>query len=317
VRIYDGFGSLAHTLEGLATGVNAGRAVAGIGDANNDGVQDYAYSAPQTNVLFVGNDAGRVYAFSGSNNAPLFSPTGSGPSTFFGTALSGLGDFNGDGHDDFLIGSENENLHGTVAGEARVVSGANGNTLASWHAGVGTFSGASVSAAGDLNGDGLDDAVFGATWSPAGIGSAQVRLAGLGDNIVYCVASVNSQGCTPEIDATGVASRSIANSLHVTASQVLNNQFGMLFYGFAQNNAPFQGGTLCVQTPLRRTAIQHSGGNAGPSDCSGTYDFHFSHAFMAAENIAPGLKVHAQYWSRDPFSPNTGLTDAVRFDVVP
>jgi hypothetical protein len=99
---------------------------------------------------------------------------------------------------------------------------------------------------------------------------------------------------------------------------VINQKFGVLFWGLAPNSAPFLGGTLCVQPPVIRTPVQSSYGNVGPDDCSGSYEFHFSHAYLAASGLSPGTRVHAQYWSRDPAASfGVGLTDAVAFDVIP
>ena len=132
----------------------------------------------------------------------------------------------------------------------------------------------------------------------------------------YCVAKDNSQGCTPAIDSSGSAALGGLDDLHVTASNVLNNKSGLLFWGAAQASTPFQGGTKCVAAPTRRTPIQNSGGNPPPDDCSGTYDFHFSEAYMAFWGLQGGDTVYAQYWSRDPASlSTTGLTDAVVFTL--
>jgi len=136
----------------------------------------------------------------------------------------------------------------------------------------------------------------------------------------YCTAKVNSQGCTPGIGYTGVPSLTGPNNFHVTATNVLNNKFGLLFWGQAPANLPFFGGIRCVASPFLRTAAQHSGGNAGPDDCSGSYSYHFSQAYMNQEFLAAGMHIYAQYWSRDPGFPapdNIGLTDALHFVIGP
>ncbi len=138
----------------------------------------------------------------------------------------------------------------------------------------------------------------------------------------YCTAKVNSQGCTPAIAFSGTPSYSSASPFALTASNVLNNKAGLLFYGSTAANTSFQGGTLCIKLPITRTLLQTSGGNPPPNDCSGTYslDFNAYTQTFVDPNLTPGATVYAQYWSRDPgfAAPNnTGLTDAARFTIAP
>ena len=92
-----------------------------------------------------------------------------------GRSVSGAGDINGDGVDDLIIGAPG--LFSTDNGESYVVFGgsdvgAGGEIELSALDGsdgfvlngidVGDFSGQSVSGAGDLNGDGVDDLIIGA-----------------------------------------------------------------------------------------------------------------------------------------------------------
>lgn len=86
---------------------------------------------------------------------------------------------------------------------------------------------------------------------------------------------------------------------------------------------PFQGGTLCVQPPLKRGPLQNSGGSAPPAtDCSGTFDLDVD-AYAATPFALPGFQVpgttfHAQWWGRDPgfAAPNnTQLSNAIEFTM--
>ncbi|MCC6405747.1 MAG: hypothetical protein IT453_01180 [Planctomycetes bacterium] len=96
----------------------------------------------------------------------------------------------------------------------------------------------------------------------------------------------------------------------------MNNKNGLLFWGTAPLAAPFQGGTLCVKLPIERTAVQNTGGNPPPNDCSGSMDFFWSSAQMAAEGLAPGQTIYNQYWSRDPQSASTtSLSAGVSFTI--
>jgi hypothetical protein len=64
----------------------------------------------------------------------------------------------------------------------------------------------------------------------------------------------------------------------------------------------------------------NSGGNPPPSDCSGSYSFHFSQSYMAAHLLGAGETLYAQFWSRDPGFPvpdNIGLTDGLQFTIGP
>ncbi len=133
----------------------------------------------------------------------------------------------------------------------------------------------------------------------------------------YCTAKVNSLGCAPAIDSSGAASVSSASAFSVRAVNVLNQKQGLLFYGYGQQAAPFQGGWLCVATPTRRTPAQNSGGSSAPTNnCSGVYSFDFNAWAQSGFDplLVAGQTVFAQYWSRDPASPSTtGLTNALRF----
>ena len=96
-----------------------------------------------------------------------------------GYSVSNAGDINGDGIDDLIIGAENADSHGNEgAGESYVIfggrnvgstgtlelsalNGSNGFVLNGIDAG--DASGSSVSNAGDINGDGIDDLIIGAS----------------------------------------------------------------------------------------------------------------------------------------------------------
>ena len=137
----------------------------------------------------------------------------------------------------------------------------------------------------------------------------------------YCTAKVNSLGCTPMAGASGETSLTGPDNLVLGAKQVVNNKFGIFFWGKAPNNLPFMGGTLCIQSPTVRTPPQMSGGNAPPAnDCSGAYSFAFTHAYAASQGLGAGSLIYGQFWSRDPAHPDgtgVGFTDAVQFELRP
>ena len=137
---------------------------------------------------------------------------------------------------------------------------------------------------------------------------------------IYGTAKVNSLGCTPSIGFSGFPSASSPSPFTIVATQVINNKSGLLFYGFGQASAPFQGGWLLVAPPLTRTALQGSGGNPPPNDCSGSFGYDFNARIQGGMDpqLAPGVTVYVQYWYRDPQSPSTtGLSDGLEFAIAP
>jgi hypothetical protein len=132
----------------------------------------------------------------------------------------------------------------------------------------------------------------------------------------YCTGKTNSLGCVPTIATNGVQPSKSAGNFTVTCSNVINQKFGLLFFGYASNSAPFQGGTMCVGAPTIRTPNQNSGGAVLGNSCTGTYSYTFSTAVMNQYGIDPGETIYTQWWMRDPASPSTtGLSNAVRFTV--
>jgi hypothetical protein len=154
--------SPAVTLNGLSGGGQFGWSVASAGDTNGDGFADVVIGAPGAV-----NFTGRVYVYLGSAaglgpspSTALFSiETATG---YFGSAVAGAGDVNGDGYADVAIGAPNRGsprayvFWGSAAGlqPVPVTRLVPGDTTGS------TF-GASVAIGGDVNGDGFADVVIG------------------------------------------------------------------------------------------------------------------------------------------------------------
>ncbi len=139
-------------------------------------------------------------------------------------------------------------------------------------------------------------------------------------NAVYCTAKVNSQGCTPAIEALGTASSTAPVPFEISCANELNQRSGLLFYGYAPHDIPFQGGYLCVHAPVQRTPLLSSGGSTTGDDCSGVYVYDFNARVQSGVDplLEPGREVFAQFWSRDPASSfNSNRSDALRFRVQP
>jgi hypothetical protein len=145
----------------------------------------------------------------------------------------------------------------------------------------------------------------------------------------YCTAKVNSFGCTPAMQWTGNPSATAGSGFTISGANVRNQKAGLLFYSVSgQQAVPFQGGTLCVAAPIKRTPATNSNGNPSPfQDCSGIYQIDFNAFAVGALGgtplpslTVPGTHVDAQWWGRDPGFPapdNTTLSDGIAFDLGP
>jgi hypothetical protein len=136
------------------------------------------------------------------------------------------------------------------------------------------------------------------------------------DPVTYCVSKLNSAGCAPAIGWEGHPTLSGLDDFAVTAEDIINNQNGLLFYGPGSANIPFQGGTLCVASPIKRTTVQASGGTPPPGkDCTGTYRLEWDHDDLNL--LGAGSTIYCQYWYRDSAAQaGSGLTDALSFVIT-
>jgi hypothetical protein len=161
-------GAVLFSVSGVNSGDELGRAVAGAGDVDGDGRADVIVGAPGMDVFF--QNAGGVEVISGATRAPLISIYGPSENTGFGGTVASLGDVDGDGRIEVLVGA-------TAAGAAWIYSSGGGGALVSVIGTAGDRLGAAVGA-GDLDGDGRADLLVGAIRSdPNGIVDAgSVRL---------------------------------------------------------------------------------------------------------------------------------------------
>jgi hypothetical protein len=142
-----------------------GHSLAGAGDVNGDGYDDYAlgvpgYAGPQANegraLVFHGSASGlaSVHSWAAESNLQDYR---------MGWSLDGAGDVDGDGYDDLVVGSYPTQT--TLGAAWAYLGSATGLSLVhDWSvagaAGTGNF-GYSVAGAGDVDGDGYADVVIG------------------------------------------------------------------------------------------------------------------------------------------------------------
>src|SRR5262245_35989529 len=148
-RLYSGKdGTILHSF--YAPALDAlGISVAGAGDVNADGFADVIVGAVQ---WFIPNsETGYAKVYSGKDSSTIHTFLGAGPGSRFGTEVDGIGDADGDGYADLLVGAYWSN-----AAYAEAYTGKTGQLL--WHQGnLWDGFGRAVRGAGDVNGDGLPD----------------------------------------------------------------------------------------------------------------------------------------------------------------
>jgi len=146
-----------------------------IGDIDGDDIVDQAYGSPFHDGSAV--DAGLVQMRSGADNSALWSASGGTTGDLFGWSLAHIGDLDGDGVGEVVIGAPGT-AGGSTPGQVSIHSGVDGTIL---HTFTGTAAGDrfgyAVDGVGDYDLDGKDDIVVGAPLEDAnGVDSGAAYL---------------------------------------------------------------------------------------------------------------------------------------------
>lgn len=187
--------SLSATIELNGSGANltvigttandyVGQAILGIGDINGDGFDDFSVATGYTDEITTnGGTAYIIYGRSFANETidtqtaqQDVSITGKGDTDVLGRGVSGAGDINDDGFQDFIVGANLNDDNGTNAGAAYLLYGSSSLSSSYRIDGAGvdvTFLGKSanssfgvaVSGVGDVNNDGFPDLIFGDSYN--------------------------------------------------------------------------------------------------------------------------------------------------------
>ncbi|MEB3316780.1 MAG: hypothetical protein VKO39_01360 [Cyanobacteriota bacterium] len=179
-------------INGQRAGDRGGIDVGGAGDVNGDGLDDLVVSAGpgdatagRTFVVFGQSGTAAIHLSaiaSGVGGFVLQSDSKAQPHANDGHQVAGAGDVNGDGLSDLIVGAkDSRSIGGDQAGRSFVMFGKTDTaavSLAAIASGSGgfliqgqsaaDFSGVSVAAAGDVNGDGLADLLVGADGADPG-----------------------------------------------------------------------------------------------------------------------------------------------------
>ena len=195
-------------LTGEEPGDIFGTSVSAAGDVNGDGFGDVIVGAYLADVIWA--DTGKAYVFYGGmtpDSVPDLVTVGETwihPQSF-GESVSGAGDVNGDGYDDFIVGARGWN---SDRGRSYVFfGGASPDTIAdvilSGEVVYDSF-GFSVSGAGDVNGDNYDDVIVGARGNDTG---------GAGTGRAYVFYGGPSMDAVPDWVLTGQAAQGLGVSV--------------------------------------------------------------------------------------------------------
>lgn len=295
--------------------------IASPGDVDGDGVPELAVGSPSEGVVGVQYEpvhCGTFRLFSGLTGAKLLEVDHSslGNSVGFGAALCAIGDQDGDGVRDLLVGAQITKVgccHYSP-GKVAVYSSVTGALLMTGPAQVTR----ALAAVPDVDADGIDDylaavAFFGAPGTKLHLSNhppVQVSSA--------CVPKQNSAGCFPAFDFDGAPSLTIGPELAVSATQLVGGSVGLCAWSSQGAQLPFGGTALCLGAPIQREAAAATGGAAGT--CAGALAFTFAKAELIADGFAPGDQLHVQVWFRDPgfAAPmDFGLTNSVVATIWP
>ncbi len=205
-----------------------GGSVSSAGDVNSDGFDDVIVGASS-------NETGRAYIYFGGNNMdtiPDVVLAGENRDDLFGCSVSAVGDMNSDGFDDVIVGATFNDAGGNNAGRCYIYfGGTNPDSIADVVlTGENTDDrlGVGISSAGDMNNDGFDDIIVGATFNDAGGNNA-------GRSYIYFGGT--NPDTIPDIVLAGECADDGFGISVASAGDINNDGFNEIIIGALQNSA--------------------------------------------------------------------------------
>ncbi len=296
-------------LDGEAAGDRAGVSVSVTGDTNRDGLDDLLIgafgansSAGRSYLVFGKTDRTMVLLSDVASNSGGNRIDGEGLDDNSGISVRGAGDVDGDGRADLIIGANGVAANGSASGRSYMVPGATaaaGGAVAL--SGTGTSfgfsmtgeganhnSGFSVDAAGDVNGDGLQDVIVGAFLaSPNGASSGRSYVVfGRASPAALQLSAV--AGGTGGFAINGTAASDFAGISSGPAGDVNGNGFDDLIVGATGAGAGLDSGvSYVVFGKTNTTAVELSdvGGGTGGFAINGAVGEHSGISVRAAGDM--------------------------------
>jgi hypothetical protein len=256
-------GTNGFVVNGLDSFGRLGWSVNTAGDINGDGKADLVLGAPYT----YSNNGGAAYVIFGQSSFPAFFDlstlngtngfvvNGLDLRSFLGWSVNTVGDINGDGKADLVVGAPGRMGHALlIFGQSSFPSSFDiltmNGTNGFWVGGIipATSLGESVSTAGDVNGDGKDDLVLGDPQLDRFKGAAYVifgqsnfsssfNLSTLNGTNGFVVYGVETVGFGSQVSPAGDINRDGKADI-VVGARAVSNAAGAAYIIFGQSSFP-------------------------------------------------------------------------------
>jgi hypothetical protein len=223
-----------------------GGSVSAAGDVDADGFDDFLLGVPFHDAASF--DEGQVQLRSGRDGSLLRSWVGARKAIRFGYSVAGVGDTNGDGVPDVLVGAPSDSPNGWVSGAAFLYSGKDGSELRAFRdCAIFENWGQQVVAMGDIDQDGCADFAIGSSSAggPEARNSGRVRVYSgkTGAQLFEAKGSVYGQrlgasfASAGDVDGDGVNDLLLGIAgLGPSSVQVLSLPSGKLIHEFKEAN---------------------------------------------------------------------------------